>query len=168
MGPGSAGGGGLPLTEILTGVGVFFAVVALIVIAGSWKMFTKANRSGWESIIPIYNMYVLLRIVGRPSWWLLLYFIPPVNVVVAVVNMNDLSKSFGKGAGFTLGLLFLPFIFTPILGFGKARYLGPAASSGQNQNSGVPSNNQSANNQAPKAPNSSDTNSSSGGDPFVS
>jgi len=101
--------------------------IAVVVIAGLWRIFTKAGEKGWKAIIPIYNAYVMLQIVGRPGWWLVLYLIPLVNVIVAIVVINDLSKSFGKGAGFTIGLIFLQFIFVPILGFGDAQYVGPAA-----------------------------------------
>ena len=68
----------------------------------------------------------MLKIVGKPWWWLLLFFVPIVSLVFAIMIMHLLSQSFGKGAGFTLGLLFLPFIFFPILGFGSAKYVGPA------------------------------------------
>jgi hypothetical protein len=64
--------------------------------------------------------------VGRPGWWLLLYLVPIVNVVILIIVSNDLSKSFGHGVGFTLGLVFLSIIFYAILGFGDSRYLGPA------------------------------------------
>ena len=76
--------------------------------------------------MPIYNTIVLLEIVGKPWWWLLLFFIPGVNLVFAVWMMNLLSLSFGKGVGFTLGLLFLSPIFYPILAFSNAEYKGPA------------------------------------------
>ena len=101
--------------------------ITIAVIAGLWRVFTKAGEQGWKVLIPIYNAYIILQIVGRPGWWLVLYLIPLVNVIVVIVVNNDLSKSFGKGTGFTIGLLFLPFIFAPILGFGDAQYVGPAA-----------------------------------------
>jgi hypothetical protein len=103
---------------------------AVFMIASLWVVFTKAGQPGWAAIIPIYNTIVLLRIVGRPWWWLLLMFIPLVNIVVAIVVYIDLAKSFGKGVGFALGLVFLSFIFFPILAFGSARYIGPAAQAG--------------------------------------
>ena len=76
---------------------------------------------------PIYNYYVLLKIVGRPGWWLILYFIPLVNIIIGIIVLYDLSKSYGKSGAWVLGFLFLPFIFFPILGFGDSQYLGPAA-----------------------------------------
>jgi len=103
---------------------VYFAVLILVIVA-MWKLFTKAGEPGWYSIIPIWSTIVLLKIVGRPMWWFLLFFIPVVNIVIWVIVLNDLSKSFGKGVGFTLGLIFLPYIFMLILGFGSAPYMGP-------------------------------------------
>ena len=98
--------------------------IAVVVIVGLWKVFTKAGKPGWAAIIPIYNMIVLLEIVGRPIWWILLLLIPCVNIVVSAIVFIDLAKSFGKGAGFGIGLWLLGFIFIPILGFGSA-LLGP-------------------------------------------
>jgi hypothetical protein len=99
----------------------------VVMIVSLWKVFTKAGQPGWAAIVPIYNIVVLLQIVGRPMWWLVLCLIPLVNLVAAIILAIDLAKSFGKGAGFGLGLIFLGFIFYPILGFGSARYSGPAA-----------------------------------------
>jgi hypothetical protein len=106
-------------------MGLIWLVVAVLVIVALWKIFTKAGEPGWYSIIPIWNTLVMLKMVGRPMWWFLLYFIPIVNVIVMIIVLNDLSKSFGKGVGFTIGLILLPFIFMLILGFGGAPYLGP-------------------------------------------
>ena len=110
--------------------GVFLIVwlaVVVFVIAGMWKMFVKAGQPGWAAIVPIYNIIVLLQIVGRPLWWFILLLIPCVNIIFLIIVMNDLSKSFGQGVGFTIGLVVLSFIFIPILGFGAARYVGPGA-----------------------------------------
>jgi hypothetical protein len=75
-------------------------------------------------------MVVWCKIVGRPIWWFILLFIPCVGIVIAIMLCIDLAKSFGKGAGFGIGMVILPFIFIPILGFGSAQYVGPAASTG--------------------------------------
>jgi hypothetical protein len=102
-------------------------LIALVVIVAMWKVFTKAGQPGWASIIPIYNIYIWCKIVGRPGWWVILLFIPLVNFIIAIILCIDLAKSFGKGVGFGLGLAFLGFIFWPILGFGSAQYQGPSA-----------------------------------------
>lgn len=104
---------------------IFWLAVAIVAIVAHWKIYTKAGQPGWAAIIPIYNIYVMLKIVGKPWWWLLLMFIPLVNIIFAIWMTNMLSKSFGKDEGFTVGLLLLGIIFYPILGFGKAKYLGP-------------------------------------------
>ena len=105
-------------------------LVAVLMIAACWKVFTKAGQPGWASIIPIYNFYVLCKIVGRPGWWLLLMLIPFVNFIIAIILSIDIAKSFGKGVGFGLGLFVLGVIFVPILGFGSAQYQGPSAGGG--------------------------------------
>ncbi len=106
---------------------LFILPLAIVVfyIAAGWKIYEKAGQPGWACIVPIYGAYILLKIVGKPGWWLLLYFIPLVNIVYFVWTYNMLSKSFGKDEGFTAGLLLLGFIFWPILGFGDAKYIGP-------------------------------------------
>jgi hypothetical protein len=101
-------------------------ILAIFLIASLWKLFTKAGKPGWAVIIPIYNLIVLLQIVGRPVWWILLiFFVPVVNFIIWIIVLNELSKSFGKGIGYTIGLFFLPIIFFPILGFGSDKYVGP-------------------------------------------
>ena len=112
-------------TGISSTVIVIYLIVLLVVFAGMWKVFTKAGKPGWAAIIPIYNLIVLLEIVGKPLWWFFLLLVPCVNIVFLVIIYNELSKSFGKGAGFTVGLILLSPIFFPILGFGDAVYLGP-------------------------------------------
>jgi uncharacterized membrane protein YoaK (UPF0700 family) len=87
-----------------------------------WKMFEKASKPGWAAIIPIYNAIVIIQIAGKPAWWFLLYLIPIVNIVIAVIVMLNLARSFGKGTGFALGLVFLSGIFIPILAWGDAQY----------------------------------------------
>jgi hypothetical protein len=122
---GAAIGGGL---AIFGGLFMLFWLALLVIfIASAWKVFAKAGQPGWAVIIPIYNIIVLLQIVGRPLWWLLLMFIPLVNLVIAILIYIDLAKSFGQSTGFAIGLLLLAPIFWPILGFGSARYIGPAA-----------------------------------------
>ncbi|HYC70936.1 MAG TPA: DUF5684 domain-containing protein [Opitutaceae bacterium] len=101
-------------------------VLAVLVIAGVWKVFAKAGQPGWAVLIPIYNAYVLLKVAGRPGWWLVLLLIPFVSFIVAIVVAIDVARNFGRGAFFGLGLAFLGFVFYPMLGFGDAAYIGPA------------------------------------------
>jgi hypothetical protein len=91
-----------------------------------WKIYEKAGKPGWAAIVPIYNIIVLLEIVGKPLWWILLLIFPCTSIFISIWLLNLLSKSFGQSEGFTVGLFFLPFIFFPLLGFGNYQYLGPA------------------------------------------
>lgn len=108
---------------LFTGTSLFVQlIVAALLIISLWIVYQKANKPGWAVIIPIYNLLVFLEIVKKPWWWLFLMMIPVVNIVIAILITHQLSLSFGKSAGFTIGLLFLPFIFYPILAFGDAKY----------------------------------------------
>jgi ABC-type sulfate transport system permease subunit len=102
--------------------GLIMFLVMLFMIASLWKVFTKAGEPGWAAIIPIYNAYILCKIAGKPGWWLILMLIPLVNIIIGILVALDIAKNFSKGAGFGIGLAFLPFIFYPILGFGGAQY----------------------------------------------
>jgi len=105
-------------------------IILIISIVGHWRVYEKAGKPGWACIIPIYNIIVLLEIVGKPVWWLVLFIIPCVNIVFLIWTLNLLSKSFGQSEGFTVGLVLLNTIFICILGFGKYQYLGPAGAPG--------------------------------------
>ena len=103
-------------------VALVWLALGILVIAGMWTTFQKAGQPGWGALIPIYNIYLLLKVAGRPWWWLLLMLIPLVNLIISIIVGIDVAKNFGKGTGFGLGLTFLGFIFYPILGFGSATY----------------------------------------------
>ncbi len=122
------GGGGGAAGAV--GLGIFLLIylaIIIIVIAGFWKMFTKAGQPGWAAIIPIYNSYIMCKIAGRPGWWVILLLIPYLNLIFWIILMVDLAKSFGKSIAFAVGMILLSFIFIPILGFGDAEYQGPSA-----------------------------------------
>ncbi|MFI5208013.1 MAG: DUF5684 domain-containing protein [Gemmatimonadales bacterium] len=106
---------------------IVWCVVMVFYIWCGWRVFVKAGKPGWAAIIPIYNAVVMLDIVGKPIWWIILFLIPLVNIVVAIIVLVAFAKCFGKGVGFAMGLLFLGFIFYPILAFGSATYTKPAA-----------------------------------------
>jgi len=105
---------------------LFWLAIAVFYIYVAWKIFEKAGKPGWAAIIPIYNVIVVLEIVGRPIWWVLLFLIPVVSFVVSIIVAIDLSKSFGHGPLYGFGLAFLGFIFGPILAFGSDTYRGPS------------------------------------------
>ncbi len=122
-----AGGGFFALLTGGFGMACMFGFIVLI-IAGFWKTFEKAGQPGWAAIIPIYNLYTLMKVAGRPGWWFLLYFIPFVNIVISIVVAIDVAHSFGKDTLYGILLLwFFQIIGFLILGFSDAEYVGPAA-----------------------------------------
>ncbi len=112
---------------VIAGIIIAEIVVMGLVLMGTFK---KAGQPVWAAFVPIVNYYYLLKIAGRPGWWLILYFVPCVNIIILIIVLNDLSKSFGHGVGFTIGLIFLSIIFFLILSYDSKPYLAPAAASG--------------------------------------
>jgi hypothetical protein len=133
-----AGAGGIVLQQGAGGIAaalggfflIFFLIFTVLPLAGLWKIFTKAGEPGWAAIVPIYNFIVLLKVTDNPIWYIVGFIIPLINFIVFIKVSNDLSKVFGKGIGFTVGIIFLPFIFLPLLGFGNARYQGAGGGMG--------------------------------------
>lgn len=110
---------------ISAGIVIFYIAVVVLLIVAVWKIYVKADRHGWASLIPIYNTYVMFDIAMGNGWLFLLMFVPIVNWVMSIVVLYKLAKAFGKGIGYTLGLIFLCPIFVCMLGFGSAEYEGP-------------------------------------------
>lgn len=127
------------ITALAGFLGGMFIVVILVAIAvgilsivGQWKMFKKAGAEGYISLIPVYNLIKEMRLGGLPIYWFFLVylsFIPLIGWIAPLVlafwkNIN-LAKAFGKGAGTGVLLTFFPYVMYPVLGFGKAEYVGP-------------------------------------------
>lgn len=103
---------------------IILSIYVLLVIAW-WKIFQKAGEAGWKSLIPLYNTYILFKISWGNGWLFLLGFIPVVSLVMTIIMDVKLSRAFGHGTGFAIGLFLIPNIFTLILGFDSSTYLGP-------------------------------------------
>lgn len=119
-------------TGLWAGIGLVWTLiwmaVGLLVIISQWKIFTKAGKPGWAAIIPIYNLIVLLEIIGKPLWWIVLLLIPFVNIVIYIIMALELGKVFGKSGGWSfVFLILLSPIGYPWLAFGKDQYQAPAA-----------------------------------------
>ncbi len=104
-------------------------VLSVLMIASTWKIFTKAGEPGWAAIVPFYNLWVLMKVNGLGVVWFILLFVPVIQVVALIYAPFALAKSFGKGAGFGIGLLLLGYIFFPLLAFGGSTYVGPGGKS---------------------------------------
>jgi len=97
-------------------------MVATIIIISLYRIFVKAGRPGWAAIIPIYNMYLLLKVIKKPGWWIILFFIPIVTYIIQIIVAIEIGKAFGKSALFsTIFLLLLPVGFL-VIAFDKSKY----------------------------------------------
>lgn len=108
-----------------TGYSIFGICVGVLLLVAAWKIFQKAGEAGWKAIIPFYNIYTLVKIADGNGFKFLLFLIPIVGFIYDIIFSIRLAKAFGKGTGFGIGVFLLPNIFTLILGFGKAEYVGP-------------------------------------------
>ena len=101
------------IAGIGSGMLILILGIAALMLISMWKIFEKAGKPGWASIVPIYNFVVMLQISGKPEWWIILMFVPFVNLIVAIMVIVGMAEKFGKGSGFALGMVFLPVIFYP-------------------------------------------------------
>ncbi len=110
------------IAQIPMGLLAVIGIIALLMLICKWMIFEKAGQPGWAAIIPIYNYYIMTKVINKPGYWTVLMILPYVNIVFLIWSVNLLSKKFGKDIGYTLGLLFLAPIFYPMLAFGSAQY----------------------------------------------
>jgi len=117
---------------------VFILIIQVIHAAGTWKFYVAAGRKAWEAFVPLYNAVVLLKIVKRPTWWLLLFFIPIINLIVIPVVWVETLRSFGKKSTgdtalvvFTLGLYLYYVNYTQPLTYEAERSTHPATKTGE-------------------------------------
>jgi hypothetical protein len=112
----------LLLSSLMTLFLQIFLLFVIIAMEAQWKIYKKAGKEGWATLVPIYNIVVLLEIVGKPVWWIILLMIPGINLIFSIWIINLLAKKFGKEESYTIGLLILPFIFYPLLGLSKLEF----------------------------------------------
>jgi hypothetical protein len=103
---------------------IYFGIIAFYIIC-MWKIFVKAGRPGWAALIPFYNIFIEIEIAGLPWWVFLLVFIPGANAVALILISINLANVFSKSTGFAVGLIFLGFVFIPILAFDDSKYIAP-------------------------------------------
>lgn len=100
-------------------VWVFSIIIGLVVLISTWKLYEKADKPGWAAIIPIYNVIVMLEIIRRPIWWLIMFFVPFVNIVFSVMMTVDFVKAYGKDTTYGVLSILFPFVTFPMLAFSK-------------------------------------------------
>lgn len=110
----------------MTSILIILLIFRIGVTIGYWKLFEKANVAGWRSLIPIYSEYWLIKIVGKPAWWVLYLFIPILNIFTFYVLLFDLLRCFGKNSLMSQFLIiFLGPVYIPYIGFqSDVTYLG--------------------------------------------
>jgi hypothetical protein len=111
------------LLAILGAYLVVVLAIAVLMIASMWKLFSKAGKPGWACLVPIYNYVVWLEVIKKPIWWIILLMIPIVNFIIIIIMFIEMAKAYGKSAGFGVGMLFLPYVFFPMLAFGDSKYV---------------------------------------------
>jgi hypothetical protein len=126
---GNAAGG---MAAIFGGIGgcccgLIWLALVVAIIAGFWKVFVKAGEPGWAAIVPIYNAIILLKIAGKPIWWIVLMFVPLLNIVILFLVDDAVAKRFGKSTGFAIVMLIFPYVGYPMLGFSKTTVYNPSA-----------------------------------------
>lgn len=110
----------IPTSSIIIGL-----VVGILVIVSLWMIFKKAGKPGWASIVPIYDIIVLIQVAGLPLWYLVLLIIPFANIYAIFKIYIELAHKFGKSTGFGVLTVFFSEICLPILAFDKnATYKG--------------------------------------------
>ncbi len=97
--------------------------IAIASIVAYWKIFQKAGEEGWKSLIPIYNIYILVVISGNPVYTMLFFLVPLLNIYMLFKLNIDLAKAFGKEVGFGIGMIIFPLLFPLILAFDRSTYL---------------------------------------------
>jgi hypothetical protein len=104
-------------------IGLLLTILGIVV---GWKIFVKAGEPGWGILIPIYNIVLMCRIGGRPGWWAILFFIPVIWFVPAVLVPLGMAKNFGKGVGFAIALMIPAINMIPLvmLAFGDVEFSG--------------------------------------------
>jgi Family of unknown function (DUF5684) len=113
---------------VVGAVWLVFMALSILSLVAMWKLFTIAGKPGWASIVPIYNLVQMIEIAGKPTWQILLYLVPFVNIYASISTHVRFVKAYGKGTGFAVASIFLPFVFFPLLAFGgTAVYQRPGA-----------------------------------------
>ena len=106
----------IPKLYLMITAGVLGLFCLLIWI--SWfKIFTKTGQAGWKALVPFFNIFIFTKIVQKPIWWIIIYLILPVGWFFSALQI---SKVFDKKIIFAIGLIIFPFVFYPILAFGKS------------------------------------------------
>lgn len=139
------------VSAALGALAMFFVMCFVLEVAACWRIFQKAGHGGWKSLIPVYSNYIRYQISWRPLWFWISALLLVVSIglsycsgqsflvdaagllvglatgLIHLAACWQLSRAFGRGALFALGMALFPPLFTLILGLGGAEYQGPGA-----------------------------------------
>lgn len=107
------------LSAVFGTIMIISLIIGIIGLVSQWIIYKKAGKHGWECLIPIYNIIVLLQIVELPMWYIALFFAPIANIYAIFKIYIELAHKFGKSTGFGIATVFFSIICLPILAFGK-------------------------------------------------
>ena len=132
------------LLSLVAGIGIFIWILGMALsiffVVAMWKVFVKAGKPGWAALIPIYNIYIMCEIAEKEWWYILLLCVPILNIYAMFVIYDGIAKKFGKTTGFTIGMMFLPYIFFPILAFEKNNNVESTTQPVANENADINNN----------------------------
>ena len=121
-----------------TGWFLFFLIVQVIHFLGTWKLYVAAGRKAWEAAVPVYNAVILMKIINRPWWWVILLFVPIVNLIMFPVVWVETLRSFGFNSSkdtflvlITFGLYTYYINYTQKIEHIKDRSLKPRTTTGE-------------------------------------
>lgn len=100
---------------------IFYPIILLLAVS-LWKIFEKAGQNGWAALIPFYNIFIFLRIIQKPWWWFILFFIPYLGFIWILWGWIRMAKRFGKSSLYGVAIVCLSVVFIPLLAFGKQEY----------------------------------------------
>ena len=109
----------------LIAIGITVLIFTIVNIVAFWRIFEKAGKPGWKSMIPVYNLVILFEILNKPWYWILFLMIPGLHLFIPFWMIVLLGERFERDDLFVMGLFLFGFIFIPILGFGDAKYIPP-------------------------------------------
>ena len=113
-------------SSLFSGIGFIIAasvtgVILILLNLSWWMIFSKAGEAGWKVLVPFFNLFVLTKVLNKPVWWIVIYLLPLVGYILISIQVSQL---FSKKILYAVGLIFIPFVFYPMLGLGKSQISG--------------------------------------------
>ncbi len=106
---------------------IVFLIFFLACVAGMYGVFQKAGQPGWKMLIPVYNLYIWVKIAGKPMWWIVFLLVPYINIFMIMLLFVELLKGFNRDTiGAQVLCILFPFAYLPFIGFNKDTFTEPS------------------------------------------